>query len=336
MEALLDLYVQLKGDKWKNNFGWAERHFLHAQVHSSEDWLNLKKPVCTWYGITCADGAENDESGVTNLDLSFNNLIGDIPSLLWQMPTLRDVNLKGNSIQSTGLEGVELQNATKAPIKTLILSENNLNGLDGIGKLTTLKNLQIDKNKLHGKFSEEFLMLKNLEKLDLSLNQMTGPLPTTIGSLTRLRKHLLNDNVLDGTLPTELEKLVDLERYVIFSLSLLGKVRGRVSLFSHCLLSFLFLTLRWQPRLDILGNKIDDVIPTQALHLQKLANAYEKNDPVAHDLHERTMAGHEERFQLNKFVMNDLQDHLNRTFAKQNKTTQGLEYNYGTLSIYRL
>lgn len=210
-KALLELYSQLKGNEWDANSGWPERHFLRTSFLSGEDFFNVMTPLCTWYGVTCTDSTNND-SGVIDLDLSYNNLVGDIPSLLWQMPTLRKVNLSGNSINDIGLDGMDAPNSFKAPIEALILTENNLVNLSGIGKATSLKNLQVGSNKLQGTFPTELLALTSLEKLDLSSNVLAGPVPTTIRSLAGLRELLLNDNDFDGRLPTELGDLYNLER----------------------------------------------------------------------------------------------------------------------------
>ena len=57
-ESLIALYGATGGANWYDNEGWL----------SDSD-------VCTWEGVTC-----NDSGIVTGLELSFNNLIGTIPT----------------------------------------------------------------------------------------------------------------------------------------------------------------------------------------------------------------------------------------------------------------
>lgn len=211
-KALLELYSLLKGNEQETNSGWFERHFLRTSSPLIENRPDVKKPLCTWYGVTCTDSTP-DDSGVIDLSLPYSNLVGTIPPLLWQMPTLRTVNLTGNSINGLGLDGMDVPDSFKTPIETLVLSENNLVDLTGIGKATSLKALQVDSNKLQGTFPTELLKLTGLEKLDLSSNALTGPVPTTITSLTGLRELLLNGNDFDGgSLPTELGAMTGLHR----------------------------------------------------------------------------------------------------------------------------
>ncbi len=84
-DALTDLYDATNGDAWMNNMDW----------YTDVD-------VCTWYGVTCANFTGQDSviivslpgnnmngslpltlshiSHLTYLDLSDNNLLGQLPS----------------------------------------------------------------------------------------------------------------------------------------------------------------------------------------------------------------------------------------------------------------
>lgn len=72
-EALVALYASLDGDNWVDN----------------GDWLQTDRP-CEWYGVQC------NQLHVTALDLSSNDLQGELPPALGALTNLTDVRLDGN------------------------------------------------------------------------------------------------------------------------------------------------------------------------------------------------------------------------------------------------
>lgn len=88
---------------------------------------------------------------VTNIDLSKNNLSGDIPEELASLVELRSLNL----------------------------SENQLAGVipDGIGDMKQLESLDLSMNSLSGQIPNSFTLLSSLAYLNLSFNKLTGKIP---------------------------------------------------------------------------------------------------------------------------------------------------------------
>lgn len=72
-ESLVTLYATLDGDNWGNN----------------NDWLQTDTP-CDWYGVTC------NEKHVIALDLSSNELRGELPPALDNLTSLTNLRLDGN------------------------------------------------------------------------------------------------------------------------------------------------------------------------------------------------------------------------------------------------
>jgi len=72
--ALMALYETTNVKSWNNNSGWG-----------SQD------PYCGWYGVDC-----DEESRVTGLDLSFNNLSGLVPAEVTNTNHLVMLHLNGN------------------------------------------------------------------------------------------------------------------------------------------------------------------------------------------------------------------------------------------------
>jgi len=118
-----------------------------------------------------------DLTGLTKLNLSWNNLEGRIPISIGTLTGLTDLDL-------------------------------SLNKLDGpipeeIGELKQLETLRLNRNQLTGKIPDKIGNLKNLTYLDLSSNKLSGPLPE-IKNLNKLGWLSLGDNDLEGSIPTEI------------------------------------------------------------------------------------------------------------------------------------
>lgn len=177
-DALMKLYETLNGDDWTRNGGWGTRTMLD-----------------TWHGV------ETDEDGnVVRLELTRNNLNGEIPSEVKFLSYLRGLNLSFND-SVTGnipLEIGELENLSE-----LSLHHNSLTGPipSGIADLTYLDTLDIHHNQLTGPLPEWLGDLSNLSYLSVWGNDLTGPLPASLGNLTDLYRLWVNINNLSGPLP---------------------------------------------------------------------------------------------------------------------------------------
>ncbi|KAK6144070.1 hypothetical protein DH2020_020890 [Rehmannia glutinosa] len=85
---------------------------------------------------------------VTNIDLSKNNLSGDIPKEITNLVELRSLNLSGN----------------------------HFSGLipDSIGNMKQLESLDFSRNSLSGEIPSSFTIMSSLNYLNLSCNNLTG------------------------------------------------------------------------------------------------------------------------------------------------------------------
>ncbi|KAK6138289.1 hypothetical protein DH2020_027980 [Rehmannia glutinosa] len=88
---------------------------------------------------------------VTNIDLSKNNLSGDIPKEITSLVELRSLNLSGNHL--TGL----------VP--------------DSIGNMKQLESLDFSRNSLSSEIPSSFTIMSSLSYLNLSCNNLTGKIP---------------------------------------------------------------------------------------------------------------------------------------------------------------
>lgn len=210
-EILVRLYNIAGGKRWANKYGWEE-----AAAERDGKSIGKVPKVCSWYGVRCLDEDSGDvitesETGVTELNLSGNQLSGKISKHLYDMPSLKLVDLKNNQITDAGLDGIS-EGDDGAPLEKLILSENQLTSLRGIENApSTLEELHVNENDFT-KFPHEVFKLHKLKTLMFTHNDgISEPLPSQFGEMKNLRKLLLWYNGFTGTIPTELGNLKKLE-----------------------------------------------------------------------------------------------------------------------------
>lgn len=139
---------------------------------------NLSTSIDTWYGVTLGTGG-----CVSNLDLSGNNLYGNLPTELRNLTRLMSMNLSGNSL-------------TAIP--------------NGIDNFAILESLNLSNNDFSSTISNEFGYLPNLKVLNLSGCSFGGEIPSSISNLDNLTTLNLANNNLSGAIPIELVEMSSL------------------------------------------------------------------------------------------------------------------------------
>ena len=124
-----------------------------------------------------------DIEETTELDLSLNDLTGEIPSELGNLTNLTYLHLGYN--QLTGEIPSEL------------------------GNLINLTELSLGGNQLTGEIPSELGNLTNLSVLRLFYNNLTGEIPSEIGNLYNLTFITLKYNQLSGEIPQQVCNLVE-------------------------------------------------------------------------------------------------------------------------------
>ena len=157
--ALIALYDSTGGPNW----------------HDSTNW-RTDSPVATWFGVhTDAQGR------VTQLELSYNNLTGQIPPELRDLSEVGSINLQGNRLSGT------------------IPPE--------FAQMSRLYGLNLSGNLLEGNLPKALEQLEHLVYLDVSNNRLSGEVsewPTDLSSLSQLR---ISDNDFSGCVSNELRAI---------------------------------------------------------------------------------------------------------------------------------
>ncbi|XP_071706394.1 probably inactive leucine-rich repeat receptor-like protein kinase At3g28040 [Rutidosis leptorrhynchoides] len=142
------------------------------------------------------------------LDLSGNQLTGDIPAEIGLNSKLRYLNLSWNNFQTRmPPELGYLQNLT-----VLDLRNGAFHGsIPGdICDSHSLGILQLDGNSFEGSIPDEIGNCSSLYLLSMSHNSLSGPIPRSISQLKKLKILKLEDNQLTGEIPQELGELNNL------------------------------------------------------------------------------------------------------------------------------
>ncbi|PNY10605.1 LRR receptor-like kinase resistance protein [Trifolium pratense] len=206
-----------------------------------------------------------------NLDLSFNDLSGDITEIIEALScsnqSLEIIYLSYN--QLTGKVPPFLGQFDN--LKSLDLSRNTVNSQKGIsgsiptsiGNLSNLEYLNLD-NMMKGSIPESIGKLTNLESLDLlqnywevdfSFNQLKGSVPLWFG----VRALHLRNNLLSGTVPTNIGEEMSHLRYLDLSNNYLN---GRIPMSLNRIQNLSFL--------DISNNDLTGDIPKFWMGMQSL------------------------------------------------------------------
>jgi len=206
-DILEQIYKQCGGDNWINNDGW----------------MDTGVDICDWQGVKC-DVYDKIERVV----LKSNNLIGTPPSQIFNLESLTEITLEGNSINFdfTGIE-----NAKK--LTTLDLSHTDIESVVGIQKSTTIEHLYLSSTNLRGEFPIEILELRELLDLALIFNDISGTIPPQIANLANLEYLAIHDNRLSGYLPSALGQLKNLQFFLAGHNDLSGSIPNEISTLSH-------------------------------------------------------------------------------------------------------
>ncbi|CAL5029692.1 unnamed protein product [Urochloa decumbens] len=138
-----------------------------------------------------------------DLDLSNNQLTGNLPASLFTLPRIEHLNVSRNLFEgiswssTSGLVGL-------SKLRYVDLSYNCFNAsyMESLRKLVSLEVLHLEFTAMVGALpASVFENLRDLKELDLSNNQLTGNLPVSLFTLPRIEHLNVSQNLFEGSIP---------------------------------------------------------------------------------------------------------------------------------------
>ncbi|GKV14920.1 hypothetical protein SLEP1_g25721 [Rubroshorea leprosula] len=179
----------------------------------------------------------NLTSSLEYLSLSYCNLQGNFPNQVFQLPSLRLLDLSRNS----QLGGNLPESNQSSTLEYLYLSYTTFSGElpHSIGNLKLLKELYLYQCQFYGSIPGSLANLTEITHLDFSSNHLRGQIPNVFGKMHKLTDLKLDENNFGGEIPASIFNLTHLTFLSLSSNKLLGRVPSW--LFSLPSLSYLDL-----------------------------------------------------------------------------------------------
>jgi Leucine-rich repeat (LRR) protein len=219
-EILREFFERTGGNDWKK----------------ADNWLQNGITVCEWFGVDCEPNSEGKDD-VVKIELSGNNLSGTIPSYMFYLPSLRVLNLSGNSV-TMGFGDIK----DSKSLKELYIDSTNVISLEGLNEATNLRVLKMDNTAFNGRqIPTELYSLTALEFLDIAQCGFTGTLSPSIENLSNLKAFVASHNDLSGLIPDSIASLTVLRNLLLSENNFFGPLAPLESLVS---LEGLYLSAR--------------------------------------------------------------------------------------------
>ena len=265
--VLMDLYTGTFGADWMNNVNWAS-----------------DEPIGSWYGVTA-----NANSRVTALNLSENNLNGELPADLGDMAFLTELIVNGNPDLSGpipfSLSDLSIQQLQYGGTMLCTVRDEDFQAwLNAIptrdGEFLACIEERSDLMKLHEAMgganwteSDNWGTDAPLDRwygisvddstgrviaIDLNRNNLSGEVPTEIQYFPHLRVLRLDYNRLEGEIPREIGLLTELRRMDIDGNEFTGPIPPEIG-------NLVNLRVLWMG-----GNRMSGPIPPEMGNMDSL------------------------------------------------------------------
>nr|KJB36033.1 hypothetical protein B456_006G137100 [Gossypium raimondii] len=196
-------------------------------------WGDNQTDYCRWEGVRCG----LNHSLVERLDLSRRMLRGNV-TLISNLKALKELDLSYNNFNGR----IPSAFGNLSELEYLDLSLNKFEGSIPVelGGLRNLRSLNLSNNFLVGKIPQELEMLAKLRDFQISGNRLNGSIPHWVGRLTNLRVFTAYENQLVGKIPDNLGLVSELVLLNLHSNQLDGSIPK--SIFAMGKLEILVLT----------------------------------------------------------------------------------------------
>ena len=184
LETLAEFYLTLGGPQWGEQKGWEV--FIDM-----ESLLDLTLPAydesefdfCSnkFKGLVC-----DEDGNVIEISLPNNGLEGIVPSSLWELDTLEELDLSGNEVRLDHDFGFgDMGNAVA--LRKVDLSSNDIQSFNGLGRATSLEELYVDDAYFFSSLGTELYQLEGLKILHMQYSGLKGKIPQGLSGLKMLR-----------------------------------------------------------------------------------------------------------------------------------------------------
>ncbi|KAF8672739.1 hypothetical protein HU200_049436 [Digitaria exilis] len=207
------------------------------------------------------------------LDLSNNQLSGDLPDCWWQMEALQFMDLSNNSFSGEIPQAPEFHYCS---LESLHLAGNRFTGRfpSVVGGCKQLATLDIGNNGFHGDIPRWIgSEVQALKILSLKSNKFTGGIPSELSQLPQLQLLDLSHNSLNGSIPREIGNLISMKNPKINSSegSLGGSTyQDRIDIIWKGQELIFQRILELMTGIDLSGNSLSHCIPEELTNLQGL------------------------------------------------------------------
>lgn len=212
-------------------------------------WHSNDTSPCAWDGISCSGNR------VTGVDLSNDNISGDIFPNFSALTALTNLDLSSNTIDG----GFPLNLSQCNTLKRLNLSSNIISGELNLTGFKSLEILDLSTNRIFGEIKVTFPEIcKKLVLANLSSNNLTGHIDNSFDKCSNLQYLDIGSNYFSGEVWSGFDKLKEFsisENY--FSGALSGELFG-----NNCSLKVL----------DLSGNGFQGNFPKEISNCQDLEN----------------------------------------------------------------
>jgi len=202
--------------------------------------------------------------GLSQLDLSNNQLNGTIPTTIGELVNLQAVDVSNNAqLGADGCcDGADSYYNSFYGYNTTIPTE--------VGNLRKLQVLKMDWSRFMRHMPTEVGNLRNLKfwrvKGSYETNQVSGTIPTQFGNLRKLTEFMMENNTLSGTLPSEIGNMASLEKFTVQDNKISGSLPENMGDIEY---------LNWW---DTFGNKLEGNMPASIQKLSSLDYLYIQNE----------------------------------------------------------
>lgn len=202
--------------------------------------------------------------GLSQLDLSNNQLNGTLPTTIGELFNLQAVDVSNNA--DLGADGC---------CDTADSYYNSFYGYNTtvpteVGNLRKLQVFKMDWSRFMRHLPTEVGKLRNLQFWRMQgtyeSNQVSGTIPTEFGQLRKLTEFMMENNTLSGTLPSEIGNMALLEKFTVQDNKISGTLPENMGDMEF---------LNWW---DSFNNKLEGDMPSSIQKLSSLDYLYIQNE----------------------------------------------------------